>query len=59
MGKNVDLDAKLPLAYGFQKRGYEVVFLAWGTLSKDPSKLTQIDKVLSKKGSKFTLWIAF
>ena len=47
--KCVDLDAKLPLAYGFQKRGYEVVFLAWGTLSKDPSKLTQIDKVLSKK----------
>lgn len=47
--KCVDLDAKLPLAYGFQKRGYEVVFLAWGTLSKDPSKLTQIDKLLSKK----------
>lgn len=47
--KCVDLDAKLPLAYGFQKRGYEVVFLAWGTLSKDPSKLTQVDKVLSKK----------
>ena len=47
--KCVDLDAKLPLAYGFQKRGYEVVFLAWSTLSKDPSKLTQADKVLSKK----------